>query len=202
MELSRIKSSGYACLMIVRSLRLAVVLLAGLAAPALGQTPAADTPPDAAAPPPAPVKDELTPPTLNLQLVRVGGGSANGIVEYFDETSIVRGQGTATVWRLYVMVRPRRIGRLITQGVWALSDFDCNAHTVEPRGTAMLGISLEPVAHGSKTLADNLFTGELASALVARQACDGRTLDGERFPNVPAAVRSARATDLKELSVE
>jgi hypothetical protein len=199
MELSRTKSSGYAAVMIVRPLRLAVVLLAAIAAPAMGQTRPADAPPAAAVTPPAeaatpPVKDELTPPTLDLQLIRVGGGSANGIVEYFDETSVIRGQGTATVWRLYVLVRPRRIGRLITQGVWALSDFDCNAHTVEPRGTAMLGISLEPVAHGSKTLADSLFAGELASALVARHACDGRALDGERFASVSAAVRSARAT--------
>ena len=201
MELSRTKTSGYAAVMILRSLRLAVVLLTALAVPALGQTPAVNTPPDAAAAPPAPVKDELTPPSMNLQLIRVGGGSANGIVEYFDETSVVRGQGTATVWRLYVLVRPRRIGRLITQGVWALSDFDCNAHTVESRGTSMLGISLEPVAHGSKTLADTLFTGELASALVARQACDGRTLEGERFPTVPAAVRSARAAAAQDIPV-
>lgn len=172
-------------------LRLAIAVLAIFAAPAWGQATSPPSAPDAVA---TPAKDPLTPPNTNLRLIRVGGGPANGIVEYFDETSIVQGEGTAAVWRLYVLVQPRRIGRLVTQAVWALSDFDCAGHTVEPRGTAILGISLEPVAHGTRMLADNLFVGELASALVARQACDGRVLDGERFASVSAAIRSARST--------
>jgi hypothetical protein len=140
------------------------------------------------------LKDQPVAPTKDLKLVRVGGGLEEGAIEYFDETSIVRTDGTASVWRLYVLSSPRTIGRLMTQAVWVLSDFDCQAQTVTGRSSSLLGMGLELMAHGSPHLGETLFPGQLADAIVAMQACDGGTAPGDRLASVSAAIRNARST--------
>lgn len=133
------------------------------------------------------------PPPGPLKLVRVGGTLDGRVTQFFDESSVTKTDGKAHVWRLYVTGSARFIGRMMTQAVWTLSDYDCEERTVTSRISVLLGNGLEVVAHGGATVGSNLFNGEAADAITASQVCGGETADGPRFASVPDAVRAARS---------
>jgi hypothetical protein len=133
------------------------------------------------------------PPPGPLKLVRVGGTLDGRVTQFFDESSVTLADGKASVWRLYVPGSPRFIGRMMTQAVWTLSDYDCEGRTVTSRISVLLGNGLEVVAHGGATVGSNLYDGEIADAVTATQVCGGEAVGGPRFASVSAAVRQARS---------
>ncbi len=178
--------------MIVRPALIAVLLglAAGLSGPAQGQTP------DQALPL---AKSKLPlPPPGPLKLVRVGGTFDGRVTQFFDEGSVTLVDGKASVWRLYVTGSPRLIGRMMTQAVWTLSDYDCAGQTVTSRLSVLLGMGLEVVAHGGSTVGSNLYDGEVADAITATQVCGGEAVGGPRFATVSEAVRRARSAKDKD----
>ncbi len=74
--------------------------------------------------------------------MRVGGTFDGRVTQFFDEGSVTLVDGKASVWRLYVTGSPRLIGRMMTQAVWTLSDYDCAGQTVASR---LVG----PARHGA-----------------------------------------------------
>jgi hypothetical protein len=134
------------------------------------------------------------PPAAPLKLVRVGGSLDGRITQFFDEGSATLAGGKASVWRLYVTGAPRLVGRMMTQAVWTLSDYDCDDRTVTSRVSVLLGLGLEVVAHGGATVGSNLYAGQAADAITARQVCGGEAVDGPRFATVSEAVRKARSS--------
>jgi hypothetical protein len=133
------------------------------------------------------------PPAAPLKLVRVGGSLDGRITQFFDESSISLADGKASVWRLYVTGAPRLVGRMMTQAVWTLSDYDCAGQTVTSRVSVLLGLGLEVVAHGGATVGSNLYSGQAADAITAGQVCGGRAVEGPRFASASEAVRAARS---------
>jgi hypothetical protein len=173
--------------MIVRPAPIAALLCLAASAPASAQEKA----PDQALPL---AKSKLPlPPPGPLKLVRVGGTLDGRVTQFFDESSVTLADGKASVWRLYVTGSARFIGRMMTQAVWTLSDYDCEGRTVTSRISVLLGNGLEVVAHGGSTVGSSLYGGEIADAITATEVCGGETVGGPRFASVSGAVRYARS---------
>jgi hypothetical protein len=169
--------------MTTRPALIAVLVSLAVGLPALGQQPALPL-----------AKSKLPlPPTGPLKLIRVGGSLDGRVTQFFEESSVTLADGKASVWRLYVTGSARFIGRMMTQAVWTLSDYDCDERTVTSRVSVLLGNGLEVVAHGGASVGSNLYDGEAADAITASQVCGGHPVDGPRFASVPDAVRAARS---------
>ena len=129
---------------------------------------------------------------MDLKLVRVGAALDGRVFQFFDETSSKRDGNKATVWRLYVLGAPRPVGRIMSQAIWNLAEFDCEAEVVEDKASVLLGMGLDIVGRARPNAGSSLYSGALADATTARQACGGDAAPGPRYDSVSMAVRKAR----------
>lgn len=164
---------------------LLAVLLPGGALPAAAQPPAPAVKKEEPPKPPGPDK---------LQLVPVGGALDDRVRLYFDERSLSTApDGKKLVWRLFVFENPRMVSRVMAQGVWTLSDYDCEDSSVADRHSVLIGMGLEVQRAVPADTGSRLYNGAMSNVIIAEQVCNGTLAPGYRSGSTSEAVRRARA---------